>query len=72
MSDKELNLRAGPAAFSDADCVVPVNRGMFDPLNSRDDLKLLIDTGIWFSAVADPVVRVINQTALTLTMLAYS
>jgi hypothetical protein len=29
MTDKELNLRAGLAAFSDADRVVPVN-----PINS--------------------------------------
>ena len=47
---KELNLRAGLAAFSDADRVVPVNLDQFDPLNSRDDLiKLLVETGISFS-----------------------
>ena len=50
MRDKELNLRAGLAAFSDADRVVPVNLDQFDSLNSRDDLiKLLIETGISFS-----------------------
>ena len=50
MTDKELNLRAGLAAFSDADRVVPVNLDQFDPLNSRDDLiKLLVETGISFS-----------------------
>jgi hypothetical protein len=50
MTDKELNLRAGLAAFSDADRVVAVNLDRFDPLNSRDDLiKLLVETGISFS-----------------------
>jgi hypothetical protein len=50
MTDKEVNLRAGLAAFSDADRVVPVNLDQFDPLNSRDDLiKLLVETGISFS-----------------------
>ena len=50
MTDKELNVRAGPAAFSDADRVVPVNLDQFDPLNSRGDLiKLLVETGISFS-----------------------
>jgi hypothetical protein len=50
MTDKELNLRAGLAAFSDADRVVAVNLDKFDPLNSRDDLvRLLIATGISFS-----------------------
>ena len=50
MTDKELNLRAGLAAFSDADRVVAVNLHNFDPLNSRDDLmRLLIATGISFS-----------------------
>lgn len=50
MTDKELNLRAGLAAFSDADRVVAVNLDQFDPLNSRDDLiKLLVQTGISFS-----------------------
>jgi hypothetical protein len=50
MTDKELSLRAGLAAFSDADRVVAVNLDKFDPLNSRDDLiRLLIATGISFS-----------------------
>ena len=50
MTDKELNLRAGLATFSDADRVVPVNLDQFDPLKSRDDLiKLLVETGISFS-----------------------
>lgn len=50
MTDKELNLRAGLATFSDADRVVAVNIDNFDPLNSRDDLvRLLIATGISFS-----------------------
>ncbi len=50
MTDKELNLRAGLAAFSDVDRVVAVNLDQFDPLNSRDDLiKLLVETGISFS-----------------------
>lgn len=50
MTDKEINLRAGLAAFSDVDRVVPVNLDQFDPLNSRDDLiKLLVETGISFS-----------------------
>jgi hypothetical protein len=54
MTDKELNLRAGLAAFSDADRVVPVNLDHFDPLNSRDDLiRLLIETGISFSRPND-------------------
>ena len=54
MTDKELNLRAGIAAFSDADRVVPVNIDNFDPLNSRDDLiKLLVETGISFSRPSD-------------------
>lgn len=50
MTDKELNLRAGLAAFSDADRAVPANLEHFDPLNSRDDLiQLLVETGISFS-----------------------
>ncbi|WP_175946329.1 hypothetical protein [Caballeronia sp. BCC1704] len=50
MTDEELNLRAGLAAFSDVDRVVAVNLDQFDPLNSRDDLiKLLVETGISFS-----------------------
>lgn len=50
MTDKEINLRAGLAAFSDVDRVVAVNLDQFDPLNSRDDLiKLLVETGISFS-----------------------
>jgi hypothetical protein len=50
MNDKELNLRAGLAAFSDADRVVAVNLDKFDPLNSHVDLlRLLIQTGISFS-----------------------
>jgi hypothetical protein len=54
MTDKELNLRAGLAAFSDADRVAPVNLDHFDPLNSRDDLiKLLVETGISFSRPSD-------------------
>ena len=48
------DLRAGLAAFSDADRVVPVNLDQFDPLNSRDDLiKLLVETGISFSRPND-------------------
>lgn len=54
MTDKELNLRAGLAAFSDVDRVVAVNLDQFDPLNSRDDLiKLLVETGISFSRPSD-------------------
>ncbi|GAB5101177.1 hypothetical protein [Caballeronia sp. HLA56] len=50
MNDQEINLRAGLAAFSDADRVVPVNLERFDPMNSLDDLiKLLVETGISFS-----------------------
>jgi hypothetical protein len=50
IKDKELNLRAGLAAFSDADRVVAVNLDNFAPLNSIDDLvRLLIQTGISFS-----------------------
>lgn len=50
MTDNELVLRAGLAAFSDADRVVAVNLDRFDPLNSRDDLvRLLLATGISFS-----------------------
>jgi hypothetical protein len=50
MNDQEINLRAGLAAFSDADRVVPVNLERFDPLNSLDDLiKMLVETGISFS-----------------------
>jgi hypothetical protein len=50
MTDKELNLRAGLAAFSDVDRVVAVNLDQFDPLNSRDDLiKLLVETGISYT-----------------------
>lgn len=50
MTDKEINLRAGLAAFSDVDRVVAVSLDQFDPLNSRDDLiKLLVETGISFS-----------------------
>lgn len=50
MTDKEINLRAGLAAFSDVDRVVAVNLDQFEPLNSRDDLiKLLVETGISFS-----------------------
>ncbi|WP_345816693.1 hypothetical protein AAGS40_27340 (plasmid) [Paraburkholderia sp. PREW-6R] len=50
MTDSELILRAGLAAFSDADRVVAVNLDRFDPLNSRDDLvRLLLATGISFS-----------------------
>ncbi len=36
MNDQEINLRAGLAAFSDADRVVPVNLERFDPLNSHN------------------------------------
>jgi hypothetical protein len=51
---KELNLRAGLAAFSEADRVVPVSLDQFDQLNSRDDLiKLLVETGISFSRSSD-------------------
>jgi hypothetical protein len=51
MTDKEVNLRAGLAAFSGADRVAPVNLDQFDPPNSRDDLiKLLVETGISFFA----------------------
>jgi hypothetical protein len=57
MTDKELNLRAGLAAFSDVDRVVAVNVEQFDPLNSRDDLiKLLIETGISFSRPSEGVI----------------
>ncbi len=50
MNDQEINLRAGLAAFSDADRVVPVNLERFDPLNSHNDLiKMLVETGISFS-----------------------
>jgi hypothetical protein len=57
MTDKELNLRAGLAAFSDVDRVVAVNLDQFDPLNSRDDLiKLLVETGISFSRPSEGVI----------------
>ncbi|MCI1047785.1 hypothetical protein [Caballeronia zhejiangensis] len=57
MTDKEINLRAGLAAFSDVDRVVAVNLDQFDPLNSRDDLiKLLVETGISFSRPSDGVI----------------
>jgi len=57
MDDKEINLRAGLAAFSDADQVVAVNLDAFDPLNSVEDLvRLLIETGISFSRPSDTVI----------------
>ncbi|WP_250532319.1 hypothetical protein [Caballeronia sp. ATUFL_F1_KS39] len=57
ITDKEINLRAGLAAFSDVDCVVAVNLDQFDPLNSRGDLiKLLVETGISFSRPGDGVI----------------
>ena len=57
MTDKEINLRAGLAAFSDVDRVVAVNLDQFDPLNSRDDLiKLLVETGISFSRPSDDAI----------------
>ncbi|MDR5809069.1 hypothetical protein [Caballeronia sp. LZ019] len=57
MTDKEINLRAGLAAFSDADRVVAVNPEQFDPLNSRDDLiKLLVETGISFSRPREGII----------------
>jgi hypothetical protein len=50
MTDKGLNLRAGPAAFSDVDRVVAVNLEQFDPLDSRDDaIKLMVETGISYT-----------------------
>jgi hypothetical protein len=49
MTDKELNFRAGLAAFSGEGRVVAVNLENFDPLHSGDDLvRLLIATGISF------------------------
>jgi hypothetical protein len=49
MTDKELNLRAGLAAFSGEGRVVEVDLDSFNPLTSGDDLvRLLIETGISF------------------------
>jgi len=49
MTDKELNLRAGLAAFSGEGRVVEVDLDSFNPLASSDDLvRLLIETGISF------------------------
>jgi hypothetical protein len=54
VTDDELTLRAGLAAFSDSDRVVPVRLDNFDPLNSTDDcLRLLIRTNISFSRLSD-------------------
>ncbi|WP_248558450.1 hypothetical protein [Paraburkholderia terrae] len=49
MTEKELNLRAGLAAFSDEGRVVAVDLDNFNPLTSEDDLvRLLTNTGISF------------------------
>ncbi|WP_175983027.1 hypothetical protein [Caballeronia zhejiangensis] len=63
MTDKELNLRAGFAAFADSDRVVAVNLNTFDPLNLPEDLiKLLVQTGISFTQPLDGELAAENGT----------
>src|SRR4051812_8913084 len=54
MNDKELNLRAGLAAFADENGNAPADLHKFDVVNRNEDLvRLLIATGISFTRPAN-------------------